>query len=260
MTKKVVIYTRVSTSKQGVSGLGLDAQLDLANSYITKNNYRVTATFSEVQSGGKSDRAKLTQALDYCKATDSTLIVASLSRISRDVNFITKLQDSGINFICADMPEANKAMVQFMAVFAEYEKLMISKRTKDALKAKRERIERDKKQGLAVKELGHQGKENLTKEGRAKGSKNGTKTLVKKANIHAKLMSKYIHNAVLDGATSAYQIQKYFAKNEFLTQRKNQYSLRGIKNLIEKCLSLGLLNKLDVDEAYNINIDKMHHF
>lgn len=136
---KWIAYYRVSTDRQGDSGLGLDAQRRLVNDYLNGGNWTLAAEFTEVESGKRSDRPQLTAALAMCKRLKAKLIVAKLDRLSRNVGFISTLMDSGVEFVAADMPHANKMTLQVMAVFAEYERDQISDRTRRALAQAKER-------------------------------------------------------------------------------------------------------------------------
>jgi DNA invertase Pin-like site-specific DNA recombinase len=128
-----VAYYRVSTVRQGDSGLGLDAQRKLVSDYLNGGNWILSAEFTEVESGKRSDRPQLAAALAACKRLKAKLIVANLSRLSRNVSFISALMDSRVEFVAADMPYANKMALQVLAVFAEYERDQISERTRRAL-------------------------------------------------------------------------------------------------------------------------------
>jgi DNA invertase Pin-like site-specific DNA recombinase len=136
---KWIAYYRVSTDRQGDSGLGLDAQRKLVADYLNGGSWMLSAEFTEVESGKRSDRPKLTAALAMCKRLRAKLIVAKLDRLSRNVGFISALMDSGVEFVAADMPHANKMTLQVMAVFAEYERDLISERTRRALAQAKER-------------------------------------------------------------------------------------------------------------------------
>jgi DNA invertase Pin-like site-specific DNA recombinase len=127
---KWIAYCRVSTDRQGDSGLGLDAQRKLVSDFLNGGNWTLAAEFTEVESDKRSDRPQLAAALAMCMR--AKLIVANLSRLSRNVSFISALMDSGVEFVAADMPHANKMTLQVMAVFAEYGRDQISERTRRA--------------------------------------------------------------------------------------------------------------------------------
>jgi len=139
--KKYVAYYRVSTAKQGVSGLGLEAQQKSVTAFL--NDAPLIQEFIEVETGKGSNpldrRPQLRAALDMCKKQKATLIIAKLDRLARNVNFVTSLMEAGIDFKAADMPQADKVMIQMYAVMAEWERDQISARTKAALAAAKER-------------------------------------------------------------------------------------------------------------------------
>jgi DNA invertase Pin-like site-specific DNA recombinase len=126
-----IAYYRVSTDKQGQSGLGLDAQRHAVAAFIRGSP--VLAEYTEIESGKRRDRPQLLAALAHAKKSKAVLVIAKLDRLARSVHFISGLLESGAQFICADMPEADRVFLQMMAVFAEYEAKKISERTKAAL-------------------------------------------------------------------------------------------------------------------------------
>ena len=128
-----VSYLRVSTQKQEQSGLGLEAQRKTVEDYLNGDNWTLIEELVEIESGKNNRRPKLVEAIDLCKASGATLIVAKIDRLTRDAAFLLNLKDAGINFIAADMPEANRLTIGIMALVAEQEREAISKRTKDAL-------------------------------------------------------------------------------------------------------------------------------
>lgn len=136
--KRYVAYYRVSTQKQGRSGLGLEAQRETVLGYVGGVG-NLTAEFTEVESGRNADRPQLAAALRNCKATGAVLVVARLDRLARDVAFLSNLMNSGVDFVAVDFPEANRLMVHVLAAVAEYESRMASERTKVALKAAKAR-------------------------------------------------------------------------------------------------------------------------
>jgi DNA invertase Pin-like site-specific DNA recombinase len=137
--KNYIAYFRVSTQKQGNSGLGLDAQTAAVAQFTGNCTNCVLATYQDIESGKNDDRPELLKAIAQAKQTGSTLLIAKLDRLSRNAAFILTLKDTGVNFVCVDMPEANALTIGIMAIFAQQEREMISKRTKEALKAKKER-------------------------------------------------------------------------------------------------------------------------
>lgn len=138
---KWVAYYRVSTAKQGASGLGLEAQEAAVRSFLNGGEWELIASYTDVESGTRkgNDRPELAKALAHCKRTGAQLVIAKLDRLARNVHFITGLMESGVNFVAADMPQANKLTVQILAAVAEAEAEAISARTKAALAAARER-------------------------------------------------------------------------------------------------------------------------
>ena len=132
---KYIAYYRVSTVKQGQSGLGLEAQKSAVNDYLVSNNGELINEFTEVQSGKDNDRPQLDTALRKCRLMGATLLIAKLDRLSRNAAFLLNLRDSSTKFVACDMPEANSLTVGLMACLADYERQLISTRTKDALQA-----------------------------------------------------------------------------------------------------------------------------
>lgn len=131
-------YYRVSTQKQGVSGLGLEAQQAAVRAFV-QDPTRLLAEYVEIESGKLNQRPQLLAALAEARRVGSTLLIAKLDRLSRNASFILALRDSGVDFICCDMPDANTLTVGLFAVLAQHERETISKRTKDALAAKKAR-------------------------------------------------------------------------------------------------------------------------
>lgn len=134
-----VAYFRVSTARQGASGLGLDAQRQAVMHFLNGGKWTMVAEFVEIESGRKADRPKLAEALVACRLHGATLVVAKLDRLARDAHFLLGLKDAGVEFVCVDMPSANRLTVGIMAMVAEEEARMISARTKTALAAAKRR-------------------------------------------------------------------------------------------------------------------------
>ncbi len=136
-----VAYYRVSTTKQGASGLGLEAQRALVHNYVkSRPNGRVSLEFTEVESGKNNKREELSAALHHCEMTGATLVVSKLDRLSRDVEFIAALMKSDkVKFVIAELPAVNSVTIGIMAVLSQFERDAISLRTKQALAAAKAR-------------------------------------------------------------------------------------------------------------------------
>lgn len=166
-------YYRVSTQKQGVSGLGLDAQRNSVLSFIGDRS--LLGEFKDIESGKNDYRPELLKAIEMAKETNSTLVIAKLDRLSRNLNFITLLQREKVKFVCCDLPDANELTIHIIGAMAQNERERISQRTKDALSQL-------KKRGV---QLGSPA--NLTKQARKKGSlKMKEKATLNPNNIKAK--------------------------------------------------------------------------
>lgn len=132
---KCVAYFRVSTKRQGDSGLGLEAQKQAVLSFLQGGNWTLLREFVEIESGKQDHRPKLREALKLCRVTGSKLVVAKLDRLSRNLGFLVSLQEAGVPFVCADNPNANELTIHLLSVLAQHERQVISERTKAALRA-----------------------------------------------------------------------------------------------------------------------------
>ena len=130
-----IAYYRVSTTKQGQSGLGLEAQKATVIDFVKEDS--IIAAFTEVESGKNNNREQLHAAIKCAKNNNAKLIIAKLDRLSRNAGFIFALRDSGVDFVCADIPDANTLTIGIFAVLAQHERELISSRTKAALQAKK---------------------------------------------------------------------------------------------------------------------------
>lgn len=143
MEKQFVCYYRVSTQRQGQSGLGLEAQREVVRRYLSEGHRAALAEFVEIETGKGADallkRPELRRALDLCRRQGATLLIAKLDRLARNVHFVSGLIETGVDFVAADMPQANKVMIQMHAVMSEWERDQISERTKAALAAAKAR-------------------------------------------------------------------------------------------------------------------------
>ena len=136
---KFVAYLRVSTARQGASGLGLEAQRSAVQGFLAGGHGSMVVEFVEVESGKRDDRPQLAAALAACRLHRATLVIAKLDRLARNVRFISGVMDSGVDFIACDMPYANRLTLHIMAAMAEHEAAAISDRTKAALAAAKAR-------------------------------------------------------------------------------------------------------------------------
>src|ERR1700737_831783 len=136
---KFVAYYRVSTDRQGKSGLGLEAQREAVMQYLNGGPWTLVGEFTEVESGKRADRPELEKALAACKKQKARLVIAKLDRLSRNLAFIAALMESGVEFVAVDNPHMNKLTIHILAAVAEHEREMISERTKAALQAAKAR-------------------------------------------------------------------------------------------------------------------------
>ena len=137
---KFIAYYRVSTAKQGASGLGLEAQRALVDRHLASvEGAELVYEFTEIESGRKAKRPQLDAALWQCKRHNATLIIAKLDRLARNVHFISGLMESGVEFVACDNPQANRLVLHILAAVAEDEARAISQRTKAALAAAKAR-------------------------------------------------------------------------------------------------------------------------
>jgi DNA invertase Pin-like site-specific DNA recombinase len=139
MRGKFISYLRVSTDKQGERGYGLDAQRRAVADYLNGGNWQLLDEYVEIESGKKSDRPKLIEALAAAKRQRARLVIAKLDRLSRNVAFIATLMDGKVDFVCCDFPSANRLTLHILAAVAEHEREMISQRTRAGLQAAKQR-------------------------------------------------------------------------------------------------------------------------
>lgn len=180
-------YYRVSTKEQGNSGLGFAAQKSDVLRFVNQDTERLKGVFKEVESGNNNEREELQKAIDFCKRYGTTLLVAKLDRLSRNAAFIFKLRDEQVDFVCCDLPEANTLTIGIFATLAQYERELISKRTKSALAEL-------KKKGV---KLGSP--QNLTDEARRKGARANKKKAYSRPNNRR--ARGYIKNLRQEGLT-----------------------------------------------------------
>lgn len=175
-SEKYVAYLRVSTQKQGFSGLGLEAQKEIIKNYL--HTKIPVAEFTEVESGRKTDRPKLKDALALCRTTGATLIVAKLDRLARNVSFLSNLLESDVDIIFCDFPQANKMVLHILSAISQYEAELTASRTKAALQAKKARGEKlGNPEHLMDKHMQAIAKSNQTNSDKAKNNPNNKRAV-----------------------------------------------------------------------------------
>ena len=212
---KYIAYYRVSTDKQGASGLGLEAQRSDVRRFIHPENIDLELT--EIESGKKAQRPVLNEAIELCRKYGATLLIAKLDRLARNVSFVSTLMNSGIKFIAVDMPSATELTIHIYSAIAEDEAKRISKRTKDALAVK-------KAQGI---KLGSP--QNLTNEAREKAVMSiKSKALNNENNIRAKAMINLLKSQGFNLQTIANKLNA----SGFKTSKGNEFKPMQIKRLL----------------------------
>jgi DNA invertase Pin-like site-specific DNA recombinase len=219
-TGKFVAYYRVSTQRQGRSGLGLEAQQTAVRNYLNGGDWRLVAEVTEVESGKRNDRPKLAEALKLCRLHGATLIIAKLDRLARNVAFISNLMESGVDFHAVDFPQANRLTVQILAAVAEHEAKVISERTKGALAAARLR---------GIQLGGYNKHPHLS----AKARKAGQEANRAKATARATDLAPIITELQAAGATSLRAIAAGLNERGIPTARGGQWSAVQVARVLE---------------------------
>lgn len=215
--KHYVAYYRVSTARQGRSGLGLEAQRQAVAAFIGK---APDHEFTEVESGKVAGRPELLKALDLADLTGATLVVAKLDRLSRDPAFLLTLTRSGAPIVFADMPQADKLIIGVMAMLAEWEREQISKRTKAALtvaKARGRNVGGDRGNLSAVRSL---------------GLENSAARRSETAKLRAAKMKPHVEAARASGLTSTRAIAAYLNGKGIQTSRGGQWHAGSVQRLL----------------------------
>jgi len=210
--QKFVAYYRTSTSKQSLS---FDAQKAAVIGYIRDGE--LVAEFTEVETGKNNDRPKLKEAIALAKKTKSILIIAKLDRLSRNLAFIANILDGNIEFVCADMPNANKMMLQMMAVIAEFEAKQISERTIAALQEAKKRgtLLGNRKNWKYAQSLGHE-------------------TNIKQAAEHADKIFPIIRDLARKDASSLHRIADELNARNIPTRRNGLWTGSAVRHIIRR--------------------------
>ena len=218
---KAVAYYRVSTNKQGRSGLGLEAQRTAVEHLCRSRAWQLIAPpFQEVESGKRNDRPELLTAIERCRQTGATLVIAKLDRLSRNAVFLLTLRDSGVKFIAADMPDANELTIGVMALVAQQEREAISARTKAALVAAKARGTRlGNPRGAAVFK------------GRI-GFRAGAEAARRKADEHAAMLRSVVERLQQEGHTSICSLSRKLNEEGMVTPRGGAWHASSVRNLL----------------------------
>ena len=220
---RLVAYERVSTTRQGLSGLGLEAQRKAIEDFATSRGAKVLALFTEVESGRKADRPELAKALHHAKVTGAVLAIAKLDRLSRNAAFLLALRDSGVRFVAVDMPEANDLTVGIMALVAEAEREAISRRTKEALAVAKAR---------GVKLGNPNGAEALKRAG--KGGVALRAVVAANAAAFAQDLLPILADIISCGKTSLREIAAELTDRGIRTRRGGEWQVSNVQGLIRR--------------------------
>jgi DNA invertase Pin-like site-specific DNA recombinase len=216
-----VAYYRVSTERQGQSGLGLEAQRTAVTDYLNGGSWALVAEFIEVESGRRSDRPELAKALAACRRLGATLVIAKLDRLARNVAFVANLMEAGVDFVAVDLPQANRLTIHILAAVAEHEREMTSAQTKAALAAAKAR-------GVRL------GNPNITAEVQAKGAVAGNAARRRKAAARAADLRPIIAGIRADGATSLRGIPAGLNDRGILAPRGGRWTATAVLRVQER--------------------------
>ncbi|MBC6608904.1 recombinase family protein [Hymenobacter sp. BT188] len=211
-----VAYYRVSTARQGLSGLGLEAQQAAVRTFLAPSE-QIVAEFIEVESGRKNSRPQLVAAMQAAKEGGAVLLVAKLDRLARNLAFLSALMESRVRFKAVDMPAADEFTIHVLGAVAEKEAKAISTRTKDALAAKKAR--------------GHQlgTPANLTAEARAKGqTQRQVNAQMSLANRQAMELARLYRSLQWDYRRIATQL----TASGYRTRRGCAFTAAGVRRLV----------------------------
>ena len=222
-SQKFVACGRVSTARQGRSGLGLEAQRKAIDDFAASRGADVLARFTEVESGRKNERPELQKALTLAKLTGATLVIAKLDRLSRNAAFLLTLRDSGARFLACDMPEAHDLTVGIMALVAQQEREAISRRTKEALAAAKMR---------GVKLGNPNGAAALKRAG--KGGVALRQAVSRNAHEVATGLAPVVEELRRDGVTTLRGMAEALNERGMLTRRRGRWQVSNVRNLLRR--------------------------
>jgi DNA invertase Pin-like site-specific DNA recombinase len=220
---RIVAYERVSTARQGSSGLGIEAQRQAIGRFAVERGATLIGRFTEVESGRCPDRPELARALHLAKVTGATLVSAKLDRLSRNAAFLLTLRDSGVRFQAVDLPEANDLTVGIMALVAQQEREAISRRTREALAvAKARGVRLGNPNGVAA----------LHRAG--KGTVAIHAAIARNADQHARDLGPVLDDIRLAGHVSLRAIAAELNARGMLTRRGGRWHVSTVMNLLDR--------------------------
>lgn len=214
-----VAYYRVSTQRQGATGLGLGAQRTAVQAFVRGVRGQIVGQLEEIESGSSNTRPKLNEAIQLAKTKRATLVIAKLDRLSRNVHFISQLMESGVEFVAADLPHANRLTIHIIAAVAEYEREMIGKRTKAALLSAKAR-------GVRL------GNPNSASQALAAG-----RAARAKADAFARVLEPRIMSLRTTGITSLVGIAAALNTLGVKTQQGRSWTPTGVSNILRRLAS-----------------------
>lgn len=218
---KFISYLRVSTERQGQSGLGIEAQRKAVADYLNGGKWELLREYVEIESGKRDDRPQLAAAMAHAKATGATPVIAKLDRLSRDAHFLLGLEKAGVDFVAVDNPHANRLTVGIMALVADEERRMISERTKAALAAAKARGQK----------LGNpNGAAALHRAG--KGNKDAVAATKDRADEHAARVRPIIEDIQAKGKTSFNGVAAELNERGVLTANGGKWHAATVRNLL----------------------------
>ena len=220
--KRFIAYYRVSTVRQGQSGLGLEAQKQAVEGFLSPTD-SLLDEYVEIESGNKNDRPRLTEALAECRRNSAVLVIAKLDRLARNVAFVSNLMEAGVEFIAVDNPHATKLTIHILCAVAEHEREMISERTKAALQAAKAR---------GVKLGNPHGNPNDLVQARLKRTE--------KANEHALSVMAIISDIQMAGLTTYRQVAKALNARGIATSRGGAWHATTVRNVMMRQTTLSM--------------------
>lgn len=220
--RKFIAYYRVSTQRQGMSGLGLFAQQSTVMAFIESRHGELLEAFTEVESGKKDDRPQLAEAFRLADVTKATVVFAKLDRLSRNASFLLNLNDAGVKFVALDCPELDTLSLGMRAVIAQHERETISARTKAALAVARDRgTKLGNPDGLALKAA-------------RRGRELGTQSRIDDAIALAAKLAPIVAIIKVQGETTLSGIASALNAKRILTPRGSCWDAKAVSRLLER--------------------------